>query len=81
LKSREQALKAATVKRTIGQVGDDVVVAATLEQLQTQALDLAIQHDQLGVRVSLFLALGGGFEAPPATPDDTAPASKAISKS
>ena len=60
--------------------GDDAVVAATLDQLQTQALDLAIQHDQLGARVSLYLALGGGFEAPPATPDDTAPATKAITK-
>ena len=80
LTARGQALKAATAKRTIGQVGDDAVVAATLDQLQTQALDLAIQHDQLGARVSLYLALGGGFEAPPATPDDTAPATKAITK-
>lgn len=80
LNARDQALKAATAKRTIGQVGDDAVVAATLDQLQTQALDLAIEHDQLGARVSLCLALGGGFEAPPATSDDTAPASKAITK-
>lgn len=78
--ARDQAVKAATAKRTIGQVGDDVVVAAQLEQLQTRALDLAVQHDQLTARVGLHLALGGGFEAPPATPDDSAPASKAIGK-
>lgn len=78
--ARDQAVKAATAKRTIGQVGDDAVVSAQLEQLQTRALDLAVQHDQLTARVGLHLALGGGFEAPPATPDDSAPASKAISK-
>jgi NodT family efflux transporter outer membrane factor (OMF) lipoprotein len=80
LTAREQAVKAATAKRTVGQVSDDVVIAATLDQLQTRALDLSVQHDQLATRVALHLALGGGFAAPPATPDDTAPASKAIAK-
>ena len=78
--AREQAVKAATAKRTVGQVGDDAVLAAQLDQLQTRSLDLALQHDQLATRVGLHLALGGGFEAPPTTPDDSAPASKAITK-
>jgi multidrug efflux system outer membrane protein len=78
--ARAQALKAATAKRTVGQVSDEAVIAAQLDQLQTQALELAIRHDQLATRVGLHLALGGGLEAPPATPDDSAPASQVIAK-
>ncbi|MFM2090627.1 MAG: hypothetical protein RLZZ127_1116 [Planctomycetota bacterium] len=46
--------------------------------LNARLARLAIQVEGLTNRVNLHLALGGGFEAPPPTADDLAPASKAV---
>lgn len=55
----------------------------TLILVQGQALNarlaaLAMRVERLTNRVDLHLALGGGFAAPPATPEDALPASKVV---
>lgn len=57
----------------------------TLILVQERALlarlaHVAIQVEALTNRVNLHLALGGGFELPPPTPEDQSPPSKAVPK-
>lgn len=72
LANRQQALTAIEGRKQVGQVGEDAVVPARLQVLQAKSLVQSLTADQLTARVDLFLALGGGFEAPAPTKDDLA---------
>lgn len=69
---RTQALTTIDGRKQAGEVGEEAVVRARLQVLQAKALMQALTADQLSARVDLFLALGGGFDAPVPSKDDLA---------
>lgn len=79
---REQgeAFRLARLRFDAGTIDQLTLLTVQGQALNTRLAALAVKVDRLTNRVDLHLALGGGFEPPPPTPEDALPASKVIAK-
>ena len=77
-KDQVEAERLTQVRFDAGAIDQLALVLIQERALQARLARLAIQVEGLTNRVNLHLALGGSFAAPPPTPDDLSPASKAV---
>ena len=77
-KDQVEAERLTQVRFEAGAIDQLALVLIQERALQARLARLAIQVEGLTNRVNLHLALGGSFAAPPPTPDDLSPASKAV---
>jgi outer membrane protein, multidrug efflux system len=77
---QREAMRLATMRFDAGTIDQVALLIVQGQALNTRLADLAVRVERLTNRVDLHLALGGGFEPPPAAPEDSQPASKVISK-
>jgi outer membrane protein TolC len=75
---QREALRLATMRFDAGIIDQVALLVVQGQALNTRLADLAVRVERLTNRVDLHLALGGGFEPPPPTPEDSQPASKVI---
>jgi outer membrane protein TolC len=73
-----EALRLATLRFEAGVIDQLSLLVIRANALNSRLAALAMRIDQLSTRIDLHLALGGGFAAPPPTPDDQLPASKVV---
>jgi outer membrane protein, multidrug efflux system len=79
-KDQNEAEKLTQQRFDAGAIDQLILILVQERALQARLARLAIQVEALTNRVNLHLALGGGFELPPPTPDDQSPPSKAVPK-
>jgi NodT family efflux transporter outer membrane factor (OMF) lipoprotein len=75
-RDQSEALRLATLRFDAGTIDQVALITVQGNALNARLSALAVRVEQLTNRVDLHLALGGGYDAPPATPDDALPASK-----
>jgi NodT family efflux transporter outer membrane factor (OMF) lipoprotein len=78
LRENERALELANLRYRIGSGDLRGVLQQQLALYAARVALLRVQSERLVQRVNLHLALGGGFEAPPAMPAKTSDASRAL---
>ena len=62
----ERALELAQIQYRVGKVDLRAVEQRQLALYSARVAHLRVQTDRLAQRVNLYLALGGGFDVPPA---------------
>ncbi len=68
LRDNERALQLVQVQYRVGVVGQGAVEQRQIAVYSARTTRLRVQSELLAQRVNLYLALGGGFDAVPATP-------------
>lgn len=79
-KDQNEAEKLTQQRFDAGAIDQLILILVQERALQARLARVAVQVEALTNRVNLHLALGGGFELPPPTPDDQSPPSKAVQK-
>lgn len=75
-KDQREALRLSDMRFAAGTIDQVALLTVQGNALNARLSDLAVRVQRLTNRVDLHLALGGGYDAPPPTPDDALPASK-----
>jgi NodT family efflux transporter outer membrane factor (OMF) lipoprotein len=75
-RDQSEALRLAQLRFDAGTIDQVALVTVQGNALNARLADLAVRVTHLTNRVDLHLALGGGYELPPATAEDALPASK-----
>lgn len=73
---QREALRLAQLRFDAGTIDQVALVTVQGNALNARLSELAVRVQQLTNRIDLHLALGGGYELPPAAPEDSLPASK-----
>lgn len=73
---QDEAERLAKLRYDAGAIDQLTLLLVQGQALNARLAALAMRVERLSNRVDLHLALGGGFQAPPAAPEDALPASK-----
>jgi outer membrane protein, multidrug efflux system len=79
-KDQNEAERLTKERFDAGAIDQLTLILVQERALKARLARVAIQVEALTNRINLHLALGGGFELPPPTPEDQSPPSKAVPK-